>query len=311
MKLLPLLLFVFTLGTCLAQKKEIVTIPKGVVYNYSNPKVVERAKKLIAANLSSENDYSLLGKNIIIGPLLWKRYQHNEAIQKIEKGKVQFHVDELILDGKMTQSINDSKIIWDEFKKEVAQDYTIRKATAFELRYYWSVISFDIDEPLLIVETKNHSYILDFTKEDLKLMWLDEAPRENANKAYTTYQNGQEVNHVDKGLQETRLEKIILLSSDDEFEENSSLEDIKAILDKTTLVFEELFKDSKKSGKIMIAFELKKETNVIELAVRDDIDLEIMKEFEQRLHAEKFPNSKNKPVKFQMIFKVNSFNDTE
>lgn len=311
MKLINLLIVLLLTGIGYAQKKETITIPKGIVYNYSKPKVVENAKKLIADNLLSESDYSILGENIIIGPLLWKRYQHNEAIQKIEKGKVQFHVDDLILDGKMTQSINDAKIIWDEFRKEVGQDYVIRKATEFELRYYWTVISFDIDEPLLIVETKNHNYILDLTKDDLKLMWLDEAPNFNENVVFKSYQNGKEVNQVDKGLKETKLEKIILLSSDEELLENSSFEDIKSIIDKTTLVFEELFRDSQKSGKIMIAFELKKETNEIQLALKDDIDLEIMKEFEKRINALKYPNSKNNPVKFQLVFKVNAFNDTE
>ncbi|MFN8296231.1 MAG: hypothetical protein U0T69_08550 [Chitinophagales bacterium] len=68
----------------------------------------------------------------------------------------------------MSQDINDSKIIWDEFKKEISQDYKIRKANEDELKYYWSVISFDIDEPLLIVETNEHNYILNLLKEDLK-----------------------------------------------------------------------------------------------------------------------------------------------
>ena len=80
-----------------------------------------------------------------------------------------FHVDDLILEGKMSQDINDSKIIWNEFRKEITENYIIRKANEQELRYYWSVISFDIDEPLLIVETKNHNYILNVLKKDLKL----------------------------------------------------------------------------------------------------------------------------------------------
>jgi hypothetical protein len=45
------------------------------------------------------------------------------------------------------------------------------------LQYYWAVISFDIDEPLLIVETSEHKYILNILKKDLKLMWLDEVPK--------------------------------------------------------------------------------------------------------------------------------------
>ena len=217
----------------------------------------------------------------------------------------------LLLDGNISQNINDSKIIWDEFKKEVAQGYTIRKANEFELRYYWTVISFDIDEPLLIVETKHHNYILDLKKNDLKLMWLDEAPKQNESVGYKAYQNGEEINHVDKGLKETKLEKVILLSSDNELKENSSFEDIKSIIDKTNLVFDELFKDSQKSGKIMVTFELRKENNEIQFAVRDNLDLEIMKEFEKRINAEKYPNSKKNPIKFQLVFKVNAFNDTE
>ena len=134
-----------------AQKTETIIIPKGVVYNYCSPKVLEKAKKLISDNLSDNNDYKIVQNNLIIGPELWKRYKDNEKIQKIANGKVQFHVDNLILDGKMSQDLNDSKIIWDEFKNEVAKDYKIRKANEAELNYYWSVISFDIDEPLLII----------------------------------------------------------------------------------------------------------------------------------------------------------------
>lgn len=61
----------------------------------------------------------------------------------------------------------------------------------------------------------------------------------------------------------------------------------------------------------MVQFELKKKNNEIQFAVRDNLDLEIMKEFEKRVNDEKYPNSKKDPVKLQLIFKVNSYNDTE
>lgn len=312
----PLFIFLFIANISFAQKIETIKIPKGVVYNYCDNKIIEKAKKLIVNNLSESNDYELLQSHLIIGPELWKRFKDSKKIQSIEKGNVTFHIDNLALEGKMSQSVDDSKIIWDELRNEVTQDYIIRKANEAELNYYWATISFDIDEPLLIVETKEHQYILNITKDDLKLMWLDEVPPAiNANNAadsgFKTYQNGKEVDTLSKGIKETALEKVILLSSDEELKKNTSVEDLTAIVDKTNKIFEELFKNSDKSGKIMVHFEIKKKKNEIHYAVRDDLDLDIMKEFEKRVNSEKFPNSKKNPIQIQLIYKVNSFNDTE
>jgi len=306
MKSSTLLLFFFIPFTAFSQK-ETITVPKGVVYNYASNKVVEKAKQIITTNLSDTPDYALLQKTMIIGPQLWKRFKDKQKIQQIKEGKVSFHVDDLILEGKMSQDLNDSKIIWDEFRKEVANDFTIRKANVWELKYYWSVISFDIEEPLLIVATKEHNYILNLLKDDLKLMWLDEAPEQT----YVTYKNGAEVDSRSKGIQETKLERVVLLNSDEELKDNSSVEEISTLISKTNAIFDELFKNSKKSGKIMIEFELKKKENDIRFAVRDDIDLNIMKEFEKKVKDEKYPNSKKNPIKIQLMYKVNSFDDTE
>ena len=313
MKKVILLAFIFTGFIGNAQKTETITIPRGVTYKYADAKTVEKAKKLISDNLSENNDYKIVQNNLIIGPELWKRYKANEKIQNIEGGAVQFHVDDLIIDGKMSQDLPDSKIIWDEFKNEVSKDYVIRKANEDELRYYWSVISFDIEEPLLIVETKEHNYILNLLKKDLKLLWLDEAPK-SKNTDYVAvkqYQNGKEIDSVSKGVKETALEKVILLSSDQELNANSSFEDIELLIKKTDAIFNELFKNSMKSGKIMVEFELKKKKNEITYAVKDDLDLDIMKVFEQRVNGEKYPNSKKDPIKLRLIYKVNSFNDTK
>jgi len=313
MKKVILLAFIFTGFIGNAQKTETITIPRGVTYKYADAKTVEKAKKLISDNLSENNDYKILQDNLIIGPELWKRYKANEKIQNIEGGAVQFHVDDLIIDGKMSQDLPDSKIIWDEFKNEVSKDYVIRKANEDELRYYWSVISFDIEEPLLIVETKEHNYILNLLKKDLKLLWLDEAPKSKTTDyvAAKQYQNGKEIDSVSKGVKETALEKVILLSSDQELNANSSFEDIELLIKKTDAIFNELFKNSMKSGKIMVEFELKKKKNEITYAVKDDLDLDIVKVFEQRVNGEKYPNSKKDPIKLRLIYKVNSFNDTK
>lgn len=312
------LLFAFAFFSFLSHAQEIekITVPKGVVYNYISAKTLEKAKKLIADNLSDKPDYKIVQDHLIIGPVLWKRYKENENLKKIEGRKIEFQVDNLILEGKTSQDIDESKIIWDELKKEVANDYKIRKATPAELNYYWSVISFDIEEPLLIIETKEHNYILNLLKKNLKLLWLDEAPQSGTvhslnNSPVVMYQNGEVVDSLSKGSKETKLEKLILLNSDEEIVQNSSVEDIQLIIAKTSEIFEQLFKDSQKSGKIMVEIELKEKKNEIQYAVKDDLDLDIMKVFEQRINAEVYPNSRKNPIKLQLIFKVNSFNDTE
>lgn len=308
MKYINLILFTVFVNHCFAQKKETIKIPNGIVYNYCDPKKIEEAKNLITNNLSNTANYEILQQNLIIGPELWKRFRDNENIKKIQKGRVEFHVDNLVLEGKMSQDINDSKIIWEEFKKEVSQDYTIRKANEQELKYYWSVISFDIDEPLLIIETKEHNYILNLLKKDLKLMWLDEAPK---TKGYTVYENGEEKTSISKGEKETKLESIVFLNDDETLKKNTSVKDLSLILEKCSNIFNTLFKDSTKEGKIMLQFELTEKETLITFSIKDDVDLDIMKEFEKQINSEKFPNSKKDPIQFQMLFKINSYNETE
>jgi len=280
-----------------AQNNEKIIIPKGVVYNYAEDKINDKAKQLIIDGLTQNNNYDLLQDNLIIGPSIWKRFQYLEDFKSIPKNVV-FHIDEIQVDGKMCQEIRYSKKVWEEVKKEISKDYQIRKATEDELKYYWSTISFDIEEPLFVIQTENHNYILNFQKSNNKLFWLDEFSIKKSyvnpidkgtyktDGSFKSYQNGNEVYLTSKGEKETKVEKVIFLSSDSELEENSSIEDITTIINKTNLIFENLFKTSEKPGKIMVQFELGKKKNEIQFAVRDDLDLDIMKEFEKQVNAE-------------------------
>ncbi|MBK1896008.1 hypothetical protein [Chryseobacterium paridis] len=126
---------------------------------------------------------------------------------------------------------------------------------------------------------------------------------------FKTYQDGKEINNASRGEKETKLEKVILLSSNADFEGSVSTKDISEVVSKTDKIFNDLFKNSKKSGKIMVQFELNTKKNDIQFAVMDDLDLDIMKIFEKKVNKEKYPKSKNNSIKFQLIYKVNSYND--
>ena len=322
MKSILAIVFSLMINFVFSQNTEQIKTPQGIVYNYCSNKINNEAKKLIINSLSKRDNYSMLQANLMIGPQLWKRFKNIESLKAIKK-RVVFHIDNLEVEGKMCQNIEESKKVWDELKNEGIKNYKIRKANEEELKYYWSTISFDIDEPLFVLETQNHNYILNFTKKDLKLFWIDEIPTnknyynpiENKNysseSGFNIYRKGKEVFENLKGEKETKLERVVLLSSNQDLEENSSVNDIKSVISKTNSIFEDLFKNSEKSGKIMVQFELGKKKNEIKFAVRDDLDLDIMKEFEKRVNSEKYPNSKKKTIKLQLIYKVNSYNDVE
>jgi hypothetical protein len=168
----------FTLASFFSFAQDKITIPKGIVYKYCDPKIVEKAKALIKDDLTDSTDYSLSDNILIVGPVLWNRFKNIDVLTNIKGGNTTFVVDKNNLTGKMTQDVADTKKVWNEMRKEInGETYSIRKLNEKELQYYWSIISFDIDEPLLIVETKEHKYILNILKDSMKLMWLDEAPQ--------------------------------------------------------------------------------------------------------------------------------------
>lgn len=307
-----------------SQNIEKIKIPQGVVYNYCTDYLNNEAIKNIKSSLGQKDNYSIIQANLTIGNQLWSRFRNIETLKAIKMGKkVIFRIDNTEVEGKMYENTEDSKLVWDEVRKEITENYVIRKANEVELKYYWSTIPFDIEEPLFILETQKHNYILNLSKNDLKLFWLDELPlnlsyynpieknKYVAEGGFKTYRNGKEVSKDTIQEKATKLEKVVFLSSNHDLEENTSLEDIKLVMDKTNSIFEELFKDSQKSGKIMVQFELGKKKNNITFAVRDDLDLDIMKEFEKMVNNEKYPHTRKKTIKLQFIYKVNSYSDKE
>lgn len=161
-----------------AQKSYPIDIPKGVAYKYCDSVTFEKAKVLVMQELTKQPTYELNGRMMFVGPVLWARFQKIKELKKIEGGNVTLMIDGGKIAAKMTQSVDDSKKVWDALREEIGtQEFKLRKATYQELQYYWSVISFDIEEPLIVIETKDHNYILNLSPKDMKILWLDEAPK--------------------------------------------------------------------------------------------------------------------------------------
>lgn len=158
------------------KNRENIVVPSGIIYKYCSPSVIEKSKSLINQSISNPNESTLLSTILYVGPNLWSRIHSNPKISSIEGGNVTINIGNETRKGKMTQDLNDSKKIFEVIKEEVkSEKYILRKAKVNELTYYWSVISFDIEEPLIILETSKHKYILNISPKTQKLIWLDEA----------------------------------------------------------------------------------------------------------------------------------------
>jgi hypothetical protein len=176
-KIIILFLFSFVTLHGISQQIDSIKVPRRVVYKYCEPSLVQKACELVKNELTGAPTYNLHNSIVFIGPVLWNRYKKIPLLSNIEGGDVSIRFNNEILSAKLTQELTDFKKVWDYLRTEVAAgNLKLRKATYNELDYYWSVISFDIEEPLLIAETGTHRYILNISPKTMKLLWLDEAP---------------------------------------------------------------------------------------------------------------------------------------
>jgi len=161
------------------QQSEKVEVPNGVVYKYCDSTTYDKAKSLLKQELSDTPKYVLNKGICFIGPILWSRYEKVQTLKNIKGGNLTIRgYKKETSSGKLTQTNEGFKLVWDNLRSEIHNnDFKLRKATAQELKYFWSVISFDIEEPLIIIETSEHNYILNLSPKDYTLVWLDEAPR--------------------------------------------------------------------------------------------------------------------------------------
>lgn len=176
-QLAPLFLSLIISSAVFAQK-ELVRIPEGVVYNYCKPKKFEKAKDLVLSELVlNKPSYQLVSESFFVGPVLWNRVSQVDSIQATKSTKVNLHIDEAMLEARFFQSQEQAMVLWNHIRHEFnGIPMRLRKANYQEINYYWTVISYDIDEPLIIAETPSRQYILDINLKTMSLKWLDEMP---------------------------------------------------------------------------------------------------------------------------------------
>lgn len=154
------------------------SIPEGIVYKKASDAINEQAKNILINELKSPS-FSLFDKLLYCGPNFWEHYKNDPKIRSIEKGNIDFQVPQpngktIVKNGKLIQSIDDFKIIWNQISKDFySPNLTIRKLNSTELKYYWSIIFFDIEEPIYIIESNTIFLIIDISKTCSSIQFIE------------------------------------------------------------------------------------------------------------------------------------------
>jgi hypothetical protein len=175
-----ILLTALLMGSIVAFAQEI---PKGVVYKKTSDTNNQKAKDLIIQELSSNGTYKLFDSIVIIGPALWDRYAKIKNIKAIKEGNISLKVasydaatkktiNELVA-AKLIQRKADYITIIKQLVKDInGKSLKFRKLSTLDLTYYWSVIFFDIEEPIFVIEANGKKFIVDI--DNNKIKWIDE-----------------------------------------------------------------------------------------------------------------------------------------
>jgi|GEM_PF-824097 len=163
-----------------ASAKQAFKVPEGVKYKEATAAVNEQAKQLLLKKFSAKSTdkdvLSIFTTKLICGPGLWSEIKDDKEMAKLTKGNVNIHVDAQTLDGKLFQSPEEVMLFWKAFVKVVdTGSFKVRKLSEEEIKIFWAMISFDIEEPLYILESPQHKILVDFVSDGgLKIMWIDD-----------------------------------------------------------------------------------------------------------------------------------------
>jgi hypothetical protein len=164
---------------------EGVQIPPGVKYKYADATSNQAAQSHILNAFKSGKDPSVLGNRLIVGPNLWKRIRNVPEVSSIPKGVVNFkipfndergklvRVDER--EGKLIQSNADRSALYSALSAfTLGKDLHLRKLRPDELSYYWSIISYDIEEPLFALEAPELTMLVQYVSKTKNVFFIDE-----------------------------------------------------------------------------------------------------------------------------------------
>lgn len=169
--LLILLLTEFTFS----QKMEI---PKGAIYHHASEQVNNKSKEIISNTLNTKNSLLIFTTPVMCGPNLWNELLQKKVIDSTTGIELNFNIpvnNTLIKkSGRVIKQPEDFSPIWQYLSSLYSgKNFIVRKLNSSEIAYYWSIISYEIEEPLFIVEYNKQRLLINLNKDTLKIMFIE------------------------------------------------------------------------------------------------------------------------------------------
>jgi hypothetical protein len=157
-------------------------IPPGIRYRKAPDEINEKAKSILDTFLANKVDgpdpVTLSVGAVVCGPLLWEELKSQAGPELQLATRINFFIGGIIRkEGRRIFTPEQKRAFWQLFieKIKAGQTYSIRKAEASELQYYWVTISFDIEEPLLVIDFAKQKVLVQFvvTDDGMNIFWMD------------------------------------------------------------------------------------------------------------------------------------------
>jgi len=149
-------------------------IPNGITYKDADSATNAKAfNKLNSALADSSSTISWFDGGMGCMPFLWKQLSSNPYFADAGGAEmtimVPFGGEVRTFKGKSFRRKADLDSLQSFLVQTIRNDapYVIRKPSPRELNLYWAFISFDIEEPVFVIESRSHLFLVDFYKDHI------------------------------------------------------------------------------------------------------------------------------------------------
>lgn len=145
-----------------------------------NKKAYDKLKKVFAK--SPYNFENIFGEAIACGPSLWNQIKNLEDFNdcaifvpmpmRMSTAERVQHFEGAIFRGK--ENIIVFCNVLSKFLNS-SQPFEIKKPNTKELKLYWAMIAWDIEEPIFVAHSNKHTLLLNFSNDkNLNVAWIDD-----------------------------------------------------------------------------------------------------------------------------------------
>jgi hypothetical protein len=161
-------------------------VPEGIVYIKGDVQINDDAKKQLLKTFNDHEKglYKLAKKQsgyFFLGPLLSSRIK--EASPKLAADlrsvgyKIKITADfEPKFNGLLAKTNNEKKLLSQLVSNRIGdtREIRLRRPKPDELAFMWYFISWDIQEPVFVLETDNHTFLVDLGAVNEDQLWIEE-----------------------------------------------------------------------------------------------------------------------------------------